>query len=40
MTGYNWPGKPADWRVAHGEYGGIAFHDDAVSDCEWATTFR
>jgi N,N-dimethylformamidase len=39
MTGYNWSGKHDDWRVAHGEYGGIAFHDDAVMDCEWDTTF-
>jgi N,N-dimethylformamidase len=39
MTGYNWSGKHDDWRVAAGEYGGIAFHEDAVNDCEWATTF-
>lgn len=39
MTGYNWSGKHDDWRVAPGEYGGIAFHDDAVMDCEWNTTF-
>jgi len=38
MTGYNWSGKHDDWRVAPGEYGGIAFHDDAVMDCEWETT--
>lgn len=39
MTGYNWSGKHDDWRVAPDEYGGIAFHDDAVMDCEWETTF-
>ena len=39
MTGYNWSGKHDDWRVAPGEYGGIAFHDDAVMDCGWETTF-
>jgi N,N-dimethylformamidase len=39
MTGYNWSGKHDDWRVAPAEYGGIAFHDDAVMDCEWETTF-
>jgi N,N-dimethylformamidase len=39
MTGYNWSGKHDDWRVAPREYGGIAFHDDAVMDCGWDTTF-
>ncbi|MCX6432021.1 MAG: LamG domain-containing protein, partial [Actinobacteria bacterium] len=38
MTGYNWSGKHDDWRVAPGEYGGIAFHDDAVMDCGWEPT--
>lgn len=38
MTGFNWTGKHDDWRVAPGEYGGIAFHDDAVTDCGWETT--
>jgi len=38
MTGYNWSGKHDDWRVAANEYGGIAFHEDAVMDCEWAPT--
>lgn len=38
MTGYNWSGKHDDWRVAPGEYGGIHFHEDAVSDCEWEPT--
>jgi len=39
MTGYNWSGRHDDWRVAPAEYGGVAFHDDAVLDCEWETTF-
>ncbi|MBU6279522.1 MAG: hypothetical protein KGN78_09765 [Actinomycetales bacterium] len=39
MTGHNWSGRHDDWRVAPEEYGGIAFHDDAVMDCEWETTF-
>ena len=39
MTGYNWSGKHDDWRVAPKEYGGIAFHDDSVIDCEWDETF-
>ncbi len=38
MTGFNWSGRHDDWRVAPGEYGGIAFHDDAVTDCGWETT--
>lgn len=39
MTGYNWTGRHDDWRVAPQEYGGIAFHDDAVVDCEWESSF-
>lgn len=39
MTGYNWSGRHDDWRVAPQEYGGIAFHEDAVTDCGWETTF-
>jgi N,N-dimethylformamidase len=39
MTGFNWSGKHDDWRVAPSEYGGIEFHDDAVMDCGWDTTF-
>ena len=38
MTGHNWSGRHDDWRVAPEEYGGIAFHDDAVTDCAWETT--
>jgi N,N-dimethylformamidase len=38
MTGYNWSGKHDDWRVAPAEYGGIAFHEDAVIDCGWEPT--
>jgi N,N-dimethylformamidase len=39
MTGFNWTGRHDDWRVATSEYGGIAFHDDAVVDCEWESSF-
>lgn len=39
MTGYNWTGRHDDWRVSPGEYGGISFHDDAVVDCEWESSF-
>ena len=38
MTGYNWSGRHDDWRVAPAEYGGIAFHEDAVIDCAWEPT--
>ena len=39
MTGYNWSGKHDDWRATPGEYGGIAFHDDSMINCEWDSTF-
>jgi N,N-dimethylformamidase len=39
MTGYNWSGRHDDWRVSPGEYGGIAFHDDAVVNCDWESSF-
>ncbi len=38
MTGWNWSGHAQDWRLAPGEYGGIAFHDDAVTDSGWEPT--
>ena len=39
MTGWNWQGKQDDWRLAPEQYGGISFHDDAVTDCRWEPTF-
>ncbi len=39
MTGYNWSGRNDDWRTAPSEYGGIHFHEDAMLDCGWDTTF-
>jgi N,N-dimethylformamidase len=38
MTGWNWEGRHDDWRVAPEQYGGIHFHDDAVTDCGWEPT--
>ncbi len=39
MTGWNWQGQKDDWRLAPEQYGGIYFHDDAVTDCRWEPTF-
>ena len=39
MTGWNWDGRQDDWRLAPEQYGGIDFHDDAVTDCRWEPTF-
>ena len=38
MTGWNWLGRSDDWRLAPEQYGGIGFHDDAITDCEWEPT--
>ncbi len=38
MTGWNWRGKDDSFRLAPEEYGGIAFHDDALIDCKWDVT--
>jgi N,N-dimethylformamidase len=35
MTGYNWRGKDDCFRLAPEQYGGIHFHDDALTDCHW-----
>ena len=35
MTGWNWDGRNDSFRLAPHEYGGIAFHDDALIDCGW-----
>lgn len=35
MTGWNWDGRNDSFRLAPHEYGGIAFHDDALTDCGW-----
>lgn len=35
MTGYNWRGRDDCFRLAPEQYGGIYFHDDAITDCRW-----
>lgn len=37
LTGWNWSGRNDCFRLAPGEYGGIAFHEDALIDCQWRT---
>lgn len=38
MTGWNWNGKNDTFRLAPEEFGGIEFHPDAVTDCNWGQT--
>jgi len=35
QTGWNWSGRNDCFRLAPEEYGGIEFHDDAMTDCRW-----
>ena len=35
MTGCNWDGRNDCFRLAPEQFGGIAFHDDALTDCRW-----
>jgi N,N-dimethylformamidase len=35
QTGWNWNGRNDCFRLAPEEYGGIEFHDDALTDCRW-----
>ena len=39
MTGWNWDGGIQDFRVRPDQHGGIAFHDDALTDCHWDPTW-
>jgi len=36
MTGWNWVGRDDSFRLNPAQYGGIAFHDDALTDCDWS----
>ena len=36
MTGWNWAGRADSFRLDPTQYGGIAFHDDALTDCRWS----
>lgn len=38
MTGWNWNGKDDCFRLAPEQYGGIEFHPESVTDCNWAVT--
>lgn len=40
QTGWNWNGRDDCFRLNPSVYGGIEFHDDALSDCRWAPTFE
>lgn len=35
MTGWNWCGRDDSFRLNPSQYGGISFHDDALTDCAW-----
>ena len=35
MTGWNWNGRNDSYRMAPGEFGGIEYHNDALTDCCW-----
>ncbi|NVN85508.1 MAG: LamG domain-containing protein [Rhodopseudomonas sp.] len=35
MTGWNWKGRADSFRLDPAQYGGIVFHDDALTDCRW-----
>lgn len=39
QTGWNWNGRNDCFRLAPQEYGGIEFHNDALTDCLWEPTF-
>lgn len=38
LTGWNWSGKNDCFRLAPHEYGGIEFHPESVTDCNWEVT--
>lgn len=38
MTGWNWRGREDSFRLDPSQYGGIAYHDDALTDCGWSPT--
>lgn len=40
MTGWNWAGRSDSYRLDPKQYGGIAFHDDALTDCRWSPTLE
>ena len=38
MTGWNWRGREDSFRLDPSQYGGVAYHDDALTDCCWTPT--
>lgn len=38
MTGFNWRGEDS-YRLAPETFGGVHYHDDAMTDCQWDRTF-
>jgi N,N-dimethylformamidase len=38
QTGWNWNGRDDCFRLAPEEFGGIEFHADALTDCNWQPT--
>ncbi len=40
QTGWNWNGRDDCFRLNPGVYGGIEFHEDALSDCRWPADFQ
>jgi N,N-dimethylformamidase len=38
QTGWNWNGRNDCFRLAPEEFGGIEFHNDALTDCRWEPT--
>lgn len=38
MTGWNWKGREDSFRLDPSQYGGVSFHDDALTDCNWETS--
>ena len=38
MTGFNWRGEDS-YRLAPDTFGGVHYHDDAMTDCRWDRTF-
>jgi N,N-dimethylformamidase len=38
MTGFNWAGKDDCFRLAPDQFGGIEFHPDCITDCNWDQT--
>ncbi|TAM12188.1 MAG: LamG domain-containing protein [Nevskiaceae bacterium] len=40
MTGWNWRGKDDCFRLDPSQYGGVAFHDDALIDSGWESSLR